>query len=131
MWIIELALGIPYTFAVSVILVFLLGLLSLQRMVVDISPTIDIPVVNVILNYLGLTPNDVERRVMFLAERAFTTTVNGISRFESTFRQGLGLQRVYFEDGTDIGSAIAQILKFLLLLCAPCPRNDGSCYFKI
>jgi multidrug efflux pump subunit AcrB len=109
MWIIELALRRPYTIAVSVILIFLLGLLSLQRMVIDIFPTIDIPIVNVIWNYPGLTPNDVERRVVFLAERAFTTTVNGISRLESTSIQGLGLQRIYFEDGTDIGSAIAQI----------------------
>src|SRR5476651_2199956 len=103
MLIIELALRRPYTIAVSVILIFLLGLLSLQRMVIDIFPTIDIPIVNVIWNYPGLTPNDVERRVVFLAERAFTTTVNGISRLESTSIQGLGLQRIYFEDGTDIG----------------------------
>ncbi|APJ04291.1 efflux RND transporter permease subunit [Silvanigrella aquatica] len=109
MWIIELALRRPYTIAVSVILIFLLGLITLQRMIIDIFPTIDIPVVNVLWNYPGLTPNDVERRVIFLAERAFTTTVNGISRLESTSIQGLGIQRIYFEDGTDIGSAIAQI----------------------
>ncbi len=109
MWIIELALRRPYTIAVGVILVFILGFISLQKMIVDIFPTIDIPVVNVIWNYPGLTPNEVEKRVVFLAERAFTTTVNGISKLESTCIQGLGLQRVYFEEGTDIGSAIAQI----------------------
>ena len=109
MWIIELALRRPYTIAVGVILVFILGFISLQKMIVDIFPTIDIPVVNVIWNYPGLTPNEVEKRVIFLAERAFTTTVNGISKLESTCIQGLGLQRVYFEEGTDIGSAIAQI----------------------
>lgn len=109
MWIIELALKRPYTIAVGVILTFIVGFISISKMLVDIFPVIDIPVVNIIWNYPGLTPNEVEKRVIFLAERAYTTTVNGISKLESTSIQGLGIQRIYFEEGTDIGSAISQI----------------------
>ncbi len=109
MWIIELALKRPYTIAVGVILTFILGLISINKMLVDIFPIIDIPVVNIIWNYPGLTPNEVEKRVIFQAERAYTTSVNGIAKLESTSIQGLGIQRIYFEDGTDIGSAISQI----------------------
>jgi len=57
----------------------------------------------------GLPADDMEKRVTFITERAFSTTVNGISRIESESISGLALIRVYFEEGTDIGGAIAQI----------------------
>src|SRR5271154_1422931 len=109
MWIVRLALRRPYTIAVGVILIFLMGFLCLQTMLVDIFPTIDIPVVSVIWNYPGLPAIDMERRVVLLSERAYSTTVNGINKIESSSIPGTGLMRIYFEDGTDIGAAIAQI----------------------
>src|ERR1700722_14967322 len=109
MWIVRLALRRPYTIAVGVILIFLMGYLCLQSMLVDIFPTIDIPVVSVIWNYPGLSAIDMERRVVFLSERAYSSTVNGISKIESSSIPGIGLLRIYFEEGTDIGAAIAQI----------------------
>jgi multidrug efflux pump subunit AcrB len=109
MWIVKLALRRPYTIAVSVILLFLVGFLSLNTMLIDIFPTIDIPVVAVLWSYPGLPAEDMEKRVIFLSERAFSTTVNGISNIESSSIPGVGTLRVYFEDGTDIGAAIAQI----------------------
>ena len=91
------------------LLILVMGILSLTRMVVDIFPTIDIPVVIVVWNYPGLTAEDMERRVVLISERAFSTTVNGISRIESQSIPGIGMLKVYFEPGTDIGAAIAQI----------------------
>jgi multidrug efflux pump subunit AcrB len=109
MWIVKFALRRPYTIAVSVILLFLVGILALNTMLIDIFPTIDIPVVAVLWAYPGLPAEDMEKRVIFLSERAFSTTVNGISNIESSAIPGVGTLRVYFEDGTDIGAAIAQI----------------------
>jgi multidrug efflux pump subunit AcrB len=109
MWIVRLALRRPYTIAVGVILIFLMGFLCLKSMLIDIFPTIDIPVVSVIWAYPGLSAIDMERRVVFLSERAYSSTVNGISKIESSSIPGIGLLRIYFEDGTDIGAAIAQI----------------------
>jgi multidrug efflux pump subunit AcrB len=109
MWIVKFALRRPYTIAVSVILLFLVGFLALNTMLIDIFPTIDIPVVAVLWAYPGLPAEDMEKRVIFLSERAFSTTVNGISNIESSAIPGVGTLRVYFEDGTDIGAAIAQI----------------------
>ena len=109
MWIVRLALRRPYTIAVMSLLILLLGALSLSRMVVDIFPTIDIPVVGVVWSYPGLSAEDMERRVVLISERAFSTTVNGIERIESDSIPGIGLLRVYFQPGTDIGAAIAQI----------------------
>ena len=50
-----------------------------------------------------------ERRVVLVSERAYSTTVNGIERIESLSIPGLGILKVYFKQGTDIGGAIAQI----------------------
>src|ERR1043165_2689561 len=109
MWIVRLALRRPYTVAVMCVLILGMGVLSLTRMVVDIFPAIDIPVVVVVWNYPGLSAQDMERRVVLISERGYSTTVNGISRIESQSISGVGLLRVYFQPGTDIGAAIAQI----------------------
>src|SRR5271170_3584856 len=63
----------------------------------------------VVWNYPGLTTEDMERRVVCISERAYSTTVNGISRIESQSIPGIGMLKVYFQPGTDIGGAIAQI----------------------
>lgn len=109
MWIVRLALRRPYTVAVMSMLIFVMGMLSLSRMTVDIFPAIDIPVVAVVWNYPGLSPEDVERRIVLISERAYSTTVNGIERIESQSIPGIGVLKIYFYPGTDIGAAIAQI----------------------
>src|SRR5450432_1926973 len=109
MWIVELALRRPYTIAVMSILMLVMGILSLTRMVVDIFPAIDIPVVAVVWAYPGLPAEDMERRVVLISERAFSTTVNGIERIESQSISGIGILKIYFQPGAEIGAAIAQI----------------------
>src|SRR3984893_12951789 len=103
------ALRRPYTAAIAAMLIIMMGALSATRMIVDIFPVIDIPVVLVVWNYPGLTTEDMERRVVFISERAYSTTVNGISRIESQSIPGIGILKVYFQPGTEIGGAIAQI----------------------
>jgi multidrug efflux pump subunit AcrB len=103
------ALRRPYTAAIAAMLILMMGALSVTRMIVDIFPVIDIPVVLVVWNYPGLTTEDMERRVVFISERAYSTTVNGIQRIESQSIPGIGMLKVYFQPGTEIGASIAQI----------------------
>src|ERR1700687_1542845 len=109
MWLVELALRRPYPVAIMCLLILVMGTLSLTRMVVDIVPAIDIPVVIVVWSYPGLPAEDMERRVVLVSERSYSTTVNGIEKIESLSIPGLGIIKVYFQQGTDIGAAIAQI----------------------
>jgi multidrug efflux pump subunit AcrB len=109
MWIVRYALRRPYTIGVAAIMIFIMGGLAIKSMLVDIFPAIDIPVVAVVWTYPGLSAEDMERRVVFISERAMSTTVSGISRIESQSIPGIGLLHVYFQPGTDIGGAIAQI----------------------
>src|ERR1700712_2277704 len=104
MWIVELALRRPYTVAVMSLLILLLGVLSVTRMVVDIFPAIDIPVVAVVWNYPGLSAEDMERRVVLISERGTSTTVNGVERIESQSIPGIGLLKVYFQPDTSIAA---------------------------
>ena len=110
MWIVRLALRRPYTIAVLCSLIAIFGLLSTSRMKTDILPAIDIPVVIVVWNYPGLSAEDMERRVVFISERAMSTTVSGIQRIDSQSMSSIGILKVYFEPGSDIGGAIAQIV---------------------
>lgn len=121
MWIVRMALRRPYTVAVTALLLIVLGALSVSRMIVDIFPAIDIPVVVVVWSYPGLSPEDMERRVVLISERAYSTTVNGIQRIESQSIPGVGILKVYFQPGSDIGAAIAQIssVSFTILRIAP------------
>src|SRR5262249_19303201 len=95
--------------AVMALLMIVLGTLSLTRMPVDIFPAIDIPVVAVVWSYGGLSAEDMERRVVLISERSYSTTVNGIARIESQSIPGIGILKIYFQPGTEIGAAIAQI----------------------
>src|SRR5689334_7928338 len=109
MGLVRLALRRPYTVAILSLLILLLGALVITRMVVDFFPKINIPVVFVGWNYPGLSAEEMERRVVIISERAYSTTVNGIERIESHCIPGIGLVKVYFQEGTDIGASIAQI----------------------
>jgi multidrug efflux pump subunit AcrB len=110
MWIVRLALRNPYTIAVACFVLLLMAILSAQRMAVDIFPLIDIPVVAVVWTYPGMLPADMEARVVLLSERGMSSTVNGISRIESQSEYGVGLVKVFFQPGTNIATAIAQIV---------------------
>jgi multidrug efflux pump subunit AcrB len=109
MWLVRLALRQPYTVAVIAAVMVLMGVLSIRGMQVDIFPNIDIPAINVVWTYNGLSAEDMETRVVLLSERGLSATVDGIERIESTSIPGAGLLHIYFQPGTQIGNAMAQI----------------------
>ena len=123
MWIVRLALRRPLSVAVMALLMLVLGVLSFSLMNVDIFPSIDLPVVLVVWNYPGLSAFDVERRMVFISERAYSTTVNSIEHIESESINGIGMLKVYFQPGSDIGAAIAQINAVSETILSNLPRG--------
>jgi len=109
MWIVRLALRRPLSVAVMALLMLVMGVLSFTMMNVDIFPAINLPVVMVVWSYPGLNAVDMERRLVIISERAYSTTVDGIEHIESESILGIGILKVYFQPGSDIGAAIAQI----------------------
>src|ERR1700752_1939402 len=110
MWIVRLALKRPYTFVVMAVLIAILGASAIVTMPVDIFPYIDIPVVSIVWNYSGLSPEEMEKRMVTIFERAMTTTVNDIEHIESQSYSGVSVTRVYFQPPAKVELAIAQPL---------------------
>jgi CzcA family heavy metal efflux pump len=112
MWLVRLALRRPYTFVVMAMLIVILGVVTILRMPTDIFPDIDIPVISVTFNYGGLSPDDVEKRMVNGIERGLTTTVNDIEHIESQSITGMGVVKIFFQPGASLDSATAQVTAF-------------------
>jgi multidrug efflux pump subunit AcrB len=109
MWIVRLALRRPYTFVVVAMLIAILGVTAIISMPVDIFPYIDIPVVSVLWTYSGLSPEEMEKRMVTIFERSMTTTVNDIEHIESQSYTGVSVTRVYFQPNAKVEVALSQV----------------------
>jgi multidrug efflux pump subunit AcrB len=107
--IVVVALKRPYTFVVLAILILLFGGMAVFKTPTDIFPPIKIPVVAAVWNYNGLLPADMSGRVVYYYERALTTTVGNIEHIESQSLYGSGIVKIYFQPGTDVAAAQAQV----------------------
>ncbi|HGM7335792.1 TPA: efflux RND transporter permease subunit [Stenotrophomonas maltophilia] len=103
------ALNKPYTFVVMAIFICIVGPLSALRTPTDVFPYIGIPVIAVVWQYTGLSPDAMAGRVISPYERALSTTVNDIEHIESQSLAGMGVVKVFFQPGVDIRTANAQI----------------------
>jgi len=109
MWIVRLALRRPYTFVVMAVLIAILGGSAIATMPVDIFPYIDIPIVSVLFAYGGLSPEEMEKRVVTGFERSLTSNVNDIEHIESQCFNGYAVVRIYFHSNVKIDMAVAQV----------------------
>src|SRR5580698_7903221 len=109
MWIVRLALRRPYTFAVLALVLLILGPLVALTTPTDIFPNINIPVVAMVWQYTGLSPEQMANRIVYQSERSLTTTVNEIEHIESQSMNGIGLIKIFFRPGVNIGNAVAQV----------------------
>jgi multidrug efflux pump subunit AcrB len=124
MWIVRLALRRPYTFVVLSMLIALLGIGSAIETPKDIFPYIDIPVVTIVWTYAGLTPAEMEGRVVTPCERALTTTVNDMEHTESESYQGVSIIKVYFQPQVQISVALAQVTSIVQTILRVLPPGS-------
>ncbi|MBZ5660530.1 MAG: efflux RND transporter permease subunit [Acidobacteriia bacterium] len=109
MWIVRIALTRPYTFIVAALIIVLMTPIVLQRTPTDIFPDINIPVVSVAWNYNGLSPTQMDARIVSIVERFLTTVVDNVEHVESQTVSGRGVTKVFFQPGTDVRVALVQI----------------------
>jgi multidrug efflux pump subunit AcrB len=107
--IVLVALRRPLTFVVMSILIVLFGAMAVLKTPTDIFPDIRVPVVAVVWNYTGLSPQDMSGRVVYYYERALTATVANIEHIESQSLYGAGIVKIFFQPGTDVAAAQSQI----------------------
>jgi multidrug efflux pump subunit AcrB len=106
---VRIALARPLTFIVMAVLIALAGPLAALRTPVDILPNINIPVIVAVWQYQGLPAPDMAGRIIYYYERTMTSTVNNIEHIESNSVTGVGVVKIYFQPGTDIRTATAQV----------------------
>jgi multidrug efflux pump subunit AcrB len=109
MWIVRLALRRPYTFVVASMLVVIMGIVAIRKMATDIFPVVDIPVISVAFNYTGMSPADMNARIITPYERILGTTVNDIEHIESQSLYGIGVVKIYFQPNAKIDNCNAQV----------------------
>ncbi len=120
---VRIALKRPYTFVVMAVLILIVGPLAALRTPVDIFPDIRIPVIAVVWGYTGLSPDDMSGRIMLNFQRSLTTTVNDIEHIEATSYTGVGIVKVFFQPGTDIRTANAQVTAISQTVVKQMPPN--------
>jgi len=123
MWIVRLALRRPYTFVVLSMLIALLGIGSAIETPKDIFPNINIPVITIVWTYSGLTPEEMEGRVVTVCERALTTTVNDMEHTESESYQGVAVVKVYFQPQVQVAQALAQVTSIVQTILRVLPQG--------
>src|SRR5246127_289274 len=109
MGIVKFALRFPHTFYVVAILILFLGVSAIKTTPTDIFPQIRIPVVSVIWQYTGLSPDEMEARVATYSEYSISSTVNGIKDMQSQTLSGIVVQKIYFQPNVNLELAISQI----------------------
>jgi multidrug efflux pump subunit AcrB len=109
MWIVNLALRRPYTFIVLAIFILIAGVLAILRTPKDIFPSINIPVISVIWNYAGLSPQDLEEKITWPYERVLTTTVDNIEHIESQSLYGIAVVKIFLQPNATVPTGIAQV----------------------
>lgn len=109
MWIVSIALRRPYTFVVAALLVVLSNLYVLRNMSTDIFPNINIPVVAMIWEYRGMTSKEMADRIAGQVERSMSL-IDGIEHIESVSFSGASIIKIFFHQGTDIRTALAQVM---------------------
>src|ERR1700688_2116688 len=109
MWLVLLALWRPCTFVCVSLLIVIFGVFAILRMAVDIFPAINIPVVTLFWQYAGLSPEDMERRIVLPSERQYSSSVNDIEHIESTSEYGQAIIKVYFQPNANIGIGVGEL----------------------
>lgn len=94
------AIKTPYLIVVLCLVVAILGGVSIERMPVDMFPSMNIPVVVVATFYPGMPPEQIEGDITYHLERFFTFA-SGIDHIESRSLSGVSIVRVYFQPTTN------------------------------
>ena len=109
MWIVELALRRPVSTIAMAALMMLFGLYSFFAMPKDIFPAVNLPEINLVWYYPGMSAPEIEQRIVNITERAASQTINGIDHIESNSFTGIGVIKIYFQESASTALAISQL----------------------
>ena len=99
----------PVTTLMLVVALISAGGLAYQRMRVDIFPSLNTPKIYVYLDYIGMSPDQMEGFIVNQLELYFQY-VDGIKDINTRNIQQVALCELSFFNGTEMGQAMAQVV---------------------
>jgi hydrophobe/amphiphile efflux-1 (HAE1) family protein len=120
MWLTRLALKNPVFILMLSLMLLVLGLVSLNRLSVDLFPDVTIPVIRIATFYTGAGPADIEKSITQPIERA-VSAAPGVDRVESSSKQGVSLISVWFNYGTNLDNAQFEVSQRISLILNTLP----------
>jgi len=98
----------PIFTAMVTLMVVVLGVVSLDRLRIDMLPDVELPTVSVRTEYEGASPEVIERLVTQILEE-IVATVPGVEEIQSESSEGSSSLRVRFAWGTDLDAAAIEL----------------------
>ena len=99
----------PITILMMVVALISGGVLAFERMRVDIFPPLNVPKIYVFLDYIGMSPDQMEGFIVNQLELYFQY-VDGIQDINTRNIQQVALTELSFFPGTNMGQAMAQVV---------------------
>lgn len=88
--------------------VLVVGLVALQRLAVDLLPSVDAPHVSITTFYEGVAPQEIETLITRPIEQV-VSTVEGVQEIHSTSAEGLSSVSLTFAWGADLETAVNDV----------------------
>lgn len=117
----------PMTVFVVAVIIIALGIVSVTGMTPDLLPNIDLPYVVIMTAYPGATPEEVEATVTKPLEQNLST-MEGLKNIQSMSSSNYSLVMLEFENGTDMDTAVVNILQNTDLVEGSWGDSIGSPY---
>ena len=96
MFLSNLSIRRPVVATVMMLTLVTLGLFSSRRLPIDLMPSVEIPVLSIIVEYPGASPETVEREVSRKIEESINS-IAGIKHVQSVSREGFATIMAEFE----------------------------------
>lgn len=108
----HLALRRPFTVLVAVVALCMGGWLAIQKTPRDIFPSLNVPTIYVAQPYGGMDPAQVEGFISYYYEYHFLY-LTSLASVESKCIQGATIIKLTFHPGTDMASAMAEVVGYV------------------
>jgi multidrug efflux pump subunit AcrB len=98
----------PYTVAVAVILIIVLGIISYNNMTTDLLPAMELPYIVVVTTYPGASPEKVEQMVTRPLEAVLSTS-SGLKNISSVSSENSSMIMLEYLQETNMDSAMIEL----------------------
>ncbi|MBP1741318.1 MAG: multidrug transporter [Deltaproteobacteria bacterium] len=119
------ALDRPVTVLMAFLAIVLLGFISLQRLSLELLPSLNYPQITVLTSYENVAPPEIESLLSKPIEEA-VGTVQGVRSVTSVSKEGVSLVTLDFEWGTETTLSALDVREKIDVIRDALPRDVGN-----